>query len=179
VARQLARRQRRERLAGVLIAVVGVAVLIVAIVALRNPKQVSTQAGTPTRVVTSTTTRSASKSRSPSASTSASGGSGSRTATVIGSQPLLVLNDTTTANLGRDAASRFEGGGWNVTSYSENYRNDIISTCAYYDPSVRGAKTAALALQRQYPTIKRVTARFAQLPAGPIVVVLTADYSPN
>lgn len=74
---------------------------------------------------------------------------------------------------------RFEGGGWNVTTYDENYSNSIISTCAYYDPAVNGAKAAALALQRQYPTIKRVMPRFRELPDSPIVVVLTKDYSPN
>jgi hypothetical protein len=97
----------------------------------------------------------------------------------------VILNDTTTPNLARDASTRFEGGGWNVTTYDENYSNLISSTVAYYDPDVAGAKTAAEALQKQYPTIKRVAPRFAPasggdpLPAGPIVVVLTSDYSPT
>ncbi|HZC72934.1 MAG TPA: LytR C-terminal domain-containing protein [Jatrophihabitans sp.] len=96
--------------------------------------------------------------------------------------PLIVLNNTTTTGLAAQAAQRFEGGGWTVTSVS-NYQNSILSTCAYYDPAVTGAKAAATALQRQYPTIKRVAPRFAPdpgaepLPAGPIVVVLTPDYS--
>ena len=29
----------------------------------------------------------------------------------------------------------------------------------------------------QFPTIKRVREKFAELPAGPLVVVLTPDYS--
>jgi hypothetical protein len=157
-----------------------VAVLIVAILALRNPKQASTAAGTPTRTVTSLASPSSSKSASTSHSTAPSSPSGSTSrssASAIGSKPLIILNQTKTGNLARDAASRFEGGGWNVTTYDENYSNDVISTTAYYDPGVKGSKTAALALQRQYSTIKRVLARFSQLPAGPIVVVLTADYS--
>jgi hypothetical protein len=63
-----------------------------------------------------------------------------------------------------------------VTS-TGNLVNSIISTCAYYDPNVEGAQAAATALQAQFPAIKRVVPKFAELPAGPIVVVLTADYA--
>ena len=45
------------------------------------------------------------------------------------------------------------------------------------DPSVTGAQAAAEALQSQFPAIKRVKERFGGLPGGPIVVVLTSDYS--
>jgi hypothetical protein len=103
----------------------------------------------------------------------------SSAATAIGSVPLIVLNDTNTANLAKNAVARFEGAGWNITTYDENYNNDIISTAAYYDPSVTGAKKAAAALQKQFPTIRRVVPRFPQLPNGPIVVILTSDYSPQ
>jgi hypothetical protein len=170
VARRLARRRHWERLAGAFIAVLGVAVLVVAIIALRNPKQLSARPGTDTRVVTSTVS-------APTKSTSLSNGSSKRAA--IGSQPLIVLNDTGTADLARNAAARFEKGGWTVTTYDENFSNDISSTCAYYDPAISGSKAAARALRKQYPTIKRIAARFAQLPSGPVVVVLTADYAPN
>lgn len=163
------------------------AVLIVAILALRNPKEASTPAGSDTHLTPSSArsgtssksaaSKSSSTASSKSASTARRPGGGSSAATAIGSKPLIVLNDTKTPNLARDATSRFEGGGWKVTTYDENYSNDIMSTCAYYDPAVKGSKTASLALQKQYPTIKRVVARFPQLPAGPIVVILTADYS--
>jgi hypothetical protein len=166
--------------------VVGLAVLVIAIIALRNPKHTSTNAGSYTRTVTpsaSAPTAPAStpktQSRAPSSASahSTTPTSGSSSTSAIGSLPLIVLNDTHTPHLARDAAQRFQGGGWSVTSYDENYSNDIASTVAYYDPSVAGAKRAAEALQKQYPTIKRVVPRFAQLPAGPIVVVLTTDYS--
>src|SRR5439155_10104748 len=86
--------------------------------------------------------------------------------------PLVVLNNTTVGGLAAGAAHRFEDGGWTVTSFG-NYQNDILSTCAYYDPSSAGAQAAARALQRQFPTIKRVEPKFPELPAGPVVVVLT------
>ncbi len=93
--------------------------------------------------------------------------------------PLIVLNNTTTARLASQAAQRFEQGGWRVTKYGNLPGNitDIVSTCAYYDPNVSGAQAAADALQQQYPTIKRVKEKFADLPTGPLVVVLTPDYS--
>jgi LytR cell envelope-related transcriptional attenuator len=93
-----------------------------------------------------------------------------------------VLNNTSTANLAQQAAQRFESGGWTITMYGD-YQNDISSTCAYYDPAQPGAKAAAEALQAQYPEIKRVEPRFTPdagsqpLPTGPVVVVLTSDYS--
>jgi hypothetical protein len=154
-----------------------VAVLVVAIVALRNPRHPDSSAGTDTRAATP----SVSASRSPATSTPprrSSTAPSPSASTAIGSLPLVVLNDTSTPNLARDAAQRFEQGGWDVAGVQENYRNDIMSTVAYYDRAVAGAKAAATALRNQYPTIKRVVPRFAGLPEGPVVVVLTTDYSP-
>jgi hypothetical protein len=90
--------------------------------------------------------------------------------------PLVVLNNSTVTNLARQAAQRFESGGWTVTHFA-NYQNNIISTCAYYDANDAQARSAAEALQQQYPTIKRVQPKFPELPSGPVVVVLTGDYS--
>jgi hypothetical protein len=87
-----------------------------------------------------------------------------------------VLNNTTISGLAERASQQFEDGGWTVTKY-DNYQNNILSTCAYYDTSVPGAKQAALALQHQFPAIKRVKPKFEPLPAGPIVVILTPDFA--
>jgi LytR cell envelope-related transcriptional attenuator len=94
----------------------------------------------------------------------------------VKSEPLIVLNNTTTQGLASRAAERFEAGGWTV-SHFDNYQNDIASTCAYYDPSDPSAEAAAQALQEQFPAIKRIKPKFAELPAGPVVVVLTPDYT--
>jgi len=167
---------------GVLVVILGVVVAVVAIVALHAPNghknkavtgnptssisqsRTSRPSGTPT---TKPTTRSNSSSSSSSSSSSTPNPK---------SVPLVVLNNTTTPNLASQAATRFRSGGWTVTSFG-NLTNDIISTCAYYDPDTAGAKAAAQALQAQYPTIKRVEPKFDGLPAGPVVVVLTPDYS--
>jgi hypothetical protein len=90
--------------------------------------------------------------------------------------PLVVLNNTNVQSLAQQAKATFEAGGWVVTS-TGNLTNDIVSTCTYYDPAVSGAQAAATALQKQFPAIKRVRPKFAELPAGPIVVVLTSDYA--
>ncbi|WP_460605052.1 LytR C-terminal domain-containing protein [Jatrophihabitans fulvus] len=92
--------------------------------------------------------------------------------------PLVVLNNTQQTGLASQAAQQFRGGGWTVTD-TGNLVNDILSTCAYYDPSVDGSKAAAERLQQQFPAIQRVAERFPELPAGPIVVVLTSDYQPG
>jgi hypothetical protein len=148
----------------------------VAIVALREPNgHGGTAAAGHTSTLSSTAAPTPSKSKTPttsSAPATTSAQSGARVKDV----PLIVLNNTTTTGLARQAAQRFESGGWTVTHY-DNYQNNIMSTCAYYDPAEPGAKAAAEALQAQYPTIKRVEPKFAELPSGPVVVVLTPDYS--
>ncbi|MGH8861861.1 MAG: LytR C-terminal domain-containing protein [Jatrophihabitantaceae bacterium] len=168
-------------MAGVLIAVLGVVVLVVAFFALRHPKHGATAAGSNTHSsgarTSASSTPSGSTTRSGSTAPSASGSTSP--ATAIGSQPLIVLSQTSTPDLASGAATRFRTGGWRVTDTQENYQNDVLATTAYFDPAVPGAERAARALARQYPdAIKRVLARFAQLPPGPVVVVLTGDYQP-
>jgi hypothetical protein len=172
VERQLARRRQRERLIGILIAVLGVAVLVVAFVALRNPHHGATAAGTDTHHSTPQPSPSVLPSSTPVSSTGTSSGPPA----AVGSKPLIVLNQTATPDLAAQAGRRFTRAGWQVSSTQEGYQNDVITTTAYYDPNIAGAKRAALALQRQFATIHRVAERFPELPAGPVVVVLTTDY---
>jgi cytoskeletal protein RodZ len=179
LARQLARRRQRERIVGVLVVCVGIVVLGVAIFAVREPKgHVSAAQSTKSSAssVAKQSASSPSKHASSTAHSSASDTSDSHSSNTVKDVPLIVLNNTTTHGLAADAAHRFEAGGWTVTKYG-NLKNDIRSTCAYYEAGNLAAKTAAKALQAQYPTIKRVEPKFPQLPSGPVVVVLTPDYS--
>lgn len=187
MARQLARRQRRERLAGIGLAALGVVVLVVALIALRQPSKNSTLAGsatmtptkTPAKTLTGTSSATKTASGTPSSTPPRSSSSAAATSSTPPSAdrlPLVVLNNTTITGLAAQASDRFRAGGWTVTSFG-NYQNDILSTCAYYDPAVPDADRDAKRLQAQFPTIKRVAPKFAELPAGPIVVVLTPDYS--
>jgi hypothetical protein len=90
--------------------------------------------------------------------------------------PVIVLDNTGRPALARGATALLEQAGWSVTDTS-TFDGDILSTAAYYDPATAGAQAAAEALQVQFPEIQRVRPRFDGLPQGPIVVVLTYDYS--
>jgi len=171
---------RIDRLASIAIVLLGVAVLGVALLALKNPdkseaaspRRTTTAAPTssgPSAPLTSTSTRAATP-RTPSPSSTSA--APSFNAKIV---PLVVLNNTTTTGLAAGAQQQFVSDGWKVTSVG-NISDTIISTCAYYDPAKPNAKKAAEALQAQYPAIKRIAPRFAELPAGPLVVVLTWDY---
>ena len=95
----------------------------------------------------------------------------------VSSRPaVIVLNNSGAAGLAATAVARLTRGGW-TASNGGNFSGDILSTVAYYDPNVAGAQSAATALQAQFPAIKRVKARFDGLPQGPIILVLTTDYS--
>jgi hypothetical protein len=174
---ELPPRRRADRLGGIVLSVLGVAVAVVAVVALRHPngrqaKPVSLQSGAVTTTATATTTHTATPTGRPSGSASSHPQSSNATHRV----PLVVLNSTTTTGLADVARKRFEQGGWTVTSVG-NISNDILSSCAYYDPSDPAAEQAAVQLQQQFSEIKRVKEKFPELPAGPVVVVLTSDFS--
>jgi hypothetical protein len=98
-------------------------------------------------------------------------GSGSQSRT-----PLIVLDNTGRPDLARGATELFEHAGWTVTETS-TFDGDILSTAVYYDPETTDAQAAAEALQVQFPVIQRVRPKFDGLPPGPVVVVLTYDYS--
>jgi hypothetical protein len=183
LARSQARRQRRERYAGAALALLGVVVLVIAIIALREPNgHVNSAASDETTAAAKDDRQSQQAPQSTPANTHATSPSDSNSAPASGaakSVPLVVYNDTTTQGLAHDAAQRFESGGWTVSRFANipSGISDIISTCAYYDPSDPAAKSAAEALQQQFPTIKRTKPKFAGLGDGPVVVVLTPDYS--
>jgi hypothetical protein len=170
-------RRRVELVLGASLALVGLVVAVVAIVALNHPK--GKQAAHASGVTSSSASRSASPSKAPSKTPTKSKApppASSTKAQGNGQPALLVLNNSDTSGLADTAVSRFKAAGWTATN-GGNFSGDILSTAAYYDPSVDGAKAGADALQQQFPSIKRVVERFDGLPQGPIVVVLTTDYS--
>jgi hypothetical protein len=173
MARQVARRHQRERIAGILVVCLGLVVLAIAVIALREPNGHVSGSGASNvanRTPAGTPSNSAS---SPSPSSSADQ---APSLAELKAVPLIVLNNSAVAGLAEQASHDFEQGGWTVTDF-DNLQNEIISTCAYYDPSARHAKAAAKALQRQFPAIQRVEPKFPELPSGPVVVVLTEDYT--
>ncbi|HEX4727181.1 MAG TPA: LytR C-terminal domain-containing protein [Jatrophihabitans sp.] len=157
---------------GVLLVLVGVAVAALAVTALNHPD--GRLAARASQSISSSSAASHSAS-SPAASPTHSQVSATSSPAGSGRLPLIVLNNTSQVSAST-AAQRFEQGGWTVTDTS-TFDGSILSTAVYYDPAVSGAQAAAEALQQQFPAIKRVKERFDGLPAGPIVVVLTSDYS--
>ncbi len=157
---------------GVLLVVVGVAVAALAVAALNHPDGRLAAKASQSISSSSVASRPAS---SPKPSPSHSQVSASSSPAGSGRLPLVVLNNTSQISASA-AAQRFEQGGWTVTD-TNTFDGSILSTAVYYDPNVSGAQATAEALQQQFPAIKRVKEKFDGLPAGPIVVVLTSDYS--
>ena len=174
---------RWTRALGAGLILLGLVAAGIAVVSLRNPKghqssgattivsTITSGAGTthfssssqPSSQQGSSTPRSPSSSRAPSSSPSGP------------HADVYILNNTDRTGLAAGVATSMRAKGWTVAG-TGNYSNDIISSCAYYDPSDPANYQAALALQKQFPGIARVVQRFAQLPDYPIVVVLNPDY---
>jgi len=173
MARQVAKRHQRERIAGILVVCLGLVVLVIAVIALREPNGHVSGSGA-TNVANGSGANQ--PSQSPDSSSGSATGSHSPTPADLKSVPLVVLNNSSVVDLAAQAARQFEDGGWSVTRI-DDLQNEILSPCAYYDPSTKNAHAAAKALQRQFPGIDRVKPKFAELPSGPIVVVLTGDYT--
>ena len=179
-------RRRLDVIVGGILAVLGVVVAVLAVAALNHPKgrqtakavsATSSRAPSGTAAAPSSSTALASSSTPPTSAASTKSASASVTsATGVKAVPLIVLTSTSQSGLAASAAKTFQAGGWTVTS-SGNIVNDIASTCAYYDPSDPKNQAAAAALMAQFPAIKRIKEKFTGLPSGPIVVVLTGDYS--
>ena len=167
-----------ERLLGALLLVVGLGLAVLAYVALGHPHGrqagllrplASAPAGVPGTAAAGQ--RPAGHQQTPAPAGYAGTSDGGLTTT-----PLIVLDNTGRPALARGATALFQRAGWTVTDTS-TFDGDILSTAVYYDPATQGARAAAEALQLQFPAIQRVRPKFDGLPRGPLVVVLTYDYS--
>lgn len=149
---------------GAALLIAGLIVGVIAVVALTQPSGQRSTTGTRQ---TGSSDDTVAASASPTAPAT-SGGASARAA-------VIVLNNTSIQGLASTAGADLSAAGWTVTA-TDNYTNDIESTAAYYDPSDPANQSAATQLQREFPWIERVVPRFAELPASPIVLVLTAAY---
>jgi len=173
--------RRVERITGVLNALVGLGVAGIAIIALNHPngRSLANSTKIPTSSAASSkpaASPSGSKSASATATSEQSDANSVTSSPVTHGPALVVLSNTNRSQDTTLAAQRFRDQGWTVTD-TGSFDGAILSTAAYYYPDVAGAQAAALELQREFPAIKRVKEKFSGLPGGPIVVVLTSDYS--
>jgi hypothetical protein len=161
---------------GIVLTIVGLGVAVVAIIALQRPE--GRQAIRETGPVTASGSASATPSvRRSSAHPQTTPARVTPPAPALASAiPLIVLNNTARNGAQNTAQQEFEKAGWTV-SYVSTLDNQIVSTCVYYNPAIPNALAAAKRLQQQFPAIKRVMPRFAELPPGPLVVVLTSDFA--
>ena len=169
-------RWRIDRAVGIILIIIGLGVAAVALIALQRPQ--GRQAIRETGPVTSSGSESEAPSVRPSsARPQTTPARGTPPAPALASAiPLIILNNTAPAGAENTAQQEFQKAGWTV-SYVGTLDNQILSTCVYYDPAIPNALAAAKRLQQQFPGIRRVMPRFAELPSGPLVVVLTSDFA--
>jgi LytR cell envelope-related transcriptional attenuator len=179
------------RLAGIIVVLVGVALLIFGVVALGGGSPDSGAAPAP---VSPSTGASATPSPSPSPSSGPTAGSGvgstvappPRTTvapvppptTAAARAPLTVLNNSVIRGLADRAATAVQSRGWQVAQVG-NFAGQLPATTVYYSPGNAGEEAAARELAREFPQVSQVLPRYAGLPPTPagIVLVVTKDWS--
>jgi hypothetical protein len=179
------------RLAGIIVVLVGVALLIFGVVALGGgspdpgaaPAPASPSIGSP-----------ASATLTPSAVPTAGSGVGSTVAppprttvapptptpsrTAAARVPLTVLNNSVIRGLADRAATAVQARGWQVAQVG-NFAGQLPATTVYYSPGNAGEEAAARELAREFPQVSQVLPRYEGLPPTPagIVLVVTKDWS--
>jgi LytR cell envelope-related transcriptional attenuator len=92
--------------------------------------------------------------------------------------PLTVLNNSTIAGLGEQAADAARRRGWPVAEVG-NFAGRLPETTVYYTPGDPAEQLAARQFATEFPQVQRVFPRYAGLPPTPpgIVLVVTRDWT--
>jgi LytR cell envelope-related transcriptional attenuator len=184
------------RLVGALVALLGVALLVVGVVALGGGASGPSGAAPAPSPSVSPSGGSPSSAGSPSATATEATPSPNptRTGTVApppptrpsatapprtaaARAPLTVLNNSTITGLADRAASQAQNRGWQVAQVG-NFAGRLSATTVYYTPGDSAGQAAANELAREFPQIDQVLPRYAGLPPTPagIVLVVTKDW---
>jgi hypothetical protein len=178
------------RLAGIIVVLVGVALLIVGVVALgggspesgANPAPVSPAPGS-----ASSSTGAATPSPVPTAGSGVGSTVAPPPATVTprptptrtgaARAPLTVLNNSVIRGLADRVATATQARGWQVAQVG-NFAGKLPATTVYYTAGDAAQEAAARELAREFPQIAQVLPRYAGLPPTPagIVLVVTRDW---
>ena len=161
---------------GVVLFVVGVVAGIVAVVAARNPHGRQVNGSVSVSVTTVTAKPGSTRFSTPSSSSTSSAVEFVEVTPEQAADRHLHPQQHDPTGPRDEHRGEVQGQGLAVVG-TENYSNDIISSCAYYDPSDPQNLTVAQQLQAQFPGIQRVAPRFPELPDYPIVVILNPDYA--
>lgn len=182
----------RARLIGALVALLGVVLLVVGVVALGGgdsgpsgaaPAPTPSVVTSPASPSRSTGSPSASKSTGqPTTASRTTVGPPPRTTaapppTSAARAPLTVLNNSTINGLADRAAGEVQNRGWQVAQVG-NFAGRLPATTVYYTPGDAAGQAAANELAREFPQIDQVLPRYAGLPPTPagIVLVVTKDW---
>ena len=190
---------------GVAVALAGVALLVVGVLALGGGDDPEPGAAPPATATPSAPPASTSPSMSPSpepAPTAGTGvGSAPATTTAPGTvrpttslppvppradpttgpaiprAPLTVLNNSTISGLADRAASEAQQRGWQIAQVG-NFAGRLPTTTVYYDPGDAAEEAAARQLAEEFPQVEQVLPRYAGLPPTPpgIVLVVTRTW---
>jgi hypothetical protein len=181
------------RLAGIIVVLVGVALLIFGVVALGGSGSQDPGAA-PAPASPSIGSSGSSAPVSPSAVPTEGSGVGSTVApppattaapptpvpprTTAARAPLTVLNNSVIRGLADRAATTVQSRGWQVAQVG-NFAGQLPATTVYYSPGNAGEEAAARELAREFPQVSQVLPRYAGLPPTPagIVLVVTKDWS--
>jgi hypothetical protein len=179
------------RLFGALVALVGVVLLVVGVVALGGGDSGSSGAAPAPSPSVATSPAPSRPTGSPSGSRSSGPQptTGSRTTAAPPSRttaappataaraPLTVLNNSTINGLADRAAGEVQNRGWQVAQVG-NFGGRLPTTTVYYTPGDAAGQAAATELAREFPQIDQVLPRYAGLPPTPagIVLVVTKDW---
>jgi hypothetical protein len=173
------------RLLGGLLALGGIALLVVGLLALNGSDETPGAAPAPTSTASQAPTETGSPSVSPSPSATTSAAATIPTASTAppgpppaARAPLTVLNNSTIPGLADRAAAAAERRGWRVAQVG-NFAGRLPATTVYYTPGNAAEERAARQLAAEFPQIGQVLSRYAGLPPTPagIVLVVTRDWS--
>ena len=189
------------RMLGALLAVAGVALLVVGLVTLRGrpgddgrpgaaatsqPPSPTPSPSAPSATATATATANPSPSPGgPAASPTTSPPPAPTTAPQPTAAPppaqprapVTVLNNSTVAGLGQQVADDVRRKGWRVASIG-NFAGRIPVSTIYFTPGNTAQERAARQFAADFPEVQRVFPRYAGLPPTPtgIVLVVTRDW---
>jgi hypothetical protein len=177
------------RLIGGLLALAGVALLVVGVLALggadgeQTPPGAAPAPGTTAGQPSATTppTASVTPSRAttaPPTTVTVSPTSGPAGPPAVARAPLTVLNNSTVAGLADRAAAAAERRGWRVAQVG-NFAGRLPVSTAYYTPGNAVEERAARQLAAEFPQVGQVLPRYPGLPPTPagVVLVVTRDWS--
>jgi LytR cell envelope-related transcriptional attenuator len=186
-----------SRLLGAILAVAGVALLVIGLITLRgrspedgnrppgaaggsSTSAPSTASSPPTTSPTATAAPTTNSPTTPAPTTPSAPRSSPSDRTTVPAPPqvpITVLNNSKVHGLGERVADQVRGKGWQVPLVG-NFAGRIPVTTVYFTPGDAAGERAAQQFAAEFPAVQRVFPRYVGLPPTPagIVLVVTRDW---